>query len=308
MTAILSISGCAATASATTASPSTGATGSSYTISGNVGSTIRVRVTLGSTAGPASATSPAVGPVVGAAPTNKTLPTITDGDEATQGVMLTATTGTWSGTTPIAFTYAWLRCDENGLNCGSTPIGTTATYIPAGADIGKKLRVAVTASNGYGSPATATSDATEVVSSNTPTNTVLPAITTTATTITVGTSLTATAGTWIGAPTITRTNQWQRCNPDGGGCANILGATSLFYTVLAADIGKRLRIEVTATNSAGTAKAVSDADADDRGLAAGERDAAGCQRHGRDGTVARRDRRDVDRDDAVHVLVRVAPL
>ena len=83
-----------------------GATGSSYTISGNVGSTIRVRVTLGSTAGPASATSPAVGPVVGAAPTNKTLPTITDGDEATQGVMLTATTGTWSGTTPIAYTYA----------------------------------------------------------------------------------------------------------------------------------------------------------------------------------------------------------
>ena len=112
----------------------------------------------------------------------------------------------------------------------------------------------MTASNGYGSPATATSDATEVVSSNTPTNTVLPAITTTATTITVGTSLTATPGTWIGAPTITRTNQWQRCNPDGGGCANILGATSLFYTVLAADIGKRLRIEVTATNSAGTAR------------------------------------------------------
>ncbi|MEV5011626.1 hypothetical protein AB0K74_24345 [Streptomyces sp. NPDC056159] len=42
--------------------------------------------------------------------------------------------------------------------------------------------------------------------------------------------------------------QWQRCNARGTGCASIAGATRTTYGLAAADVGKRLRINVTATN------------------------------------------------------------
>lgn len=42
---------------------------------------------------------------IAVAPSNTVLPTISG--TATVGQMLTAATGTWSGTTPITYTYAW---------------------------------------------------------------------------------------------------------------------------------------------------------------------------------------------------------
>jgi hypothetical protein len=72
-----------------------------------------------------------------------------------------------------------------------------------------------------------------------------------------GTTLSTTAGTWVGAGTITYAYQWVRCDagggaPDGSDCPTIPGATGSSYTLAAADIGRRLRVQVTATNSAGS--------------------------------------------------------
>jgi hypothetical protein len=39
----------------------------------------------------------------------------------------------------------------------------------------------------------------------------------------------------------TFTYTWQRCNAEGGGCADIVGATGFSYTLVAADVGKRIR-------------------------------------------------------------------
>lgn len=64
---------------------------------------------------------------------------------------------------------------------------------------------------------------------------------------------TATSGTWTGSPTFTY--QWQRCAEAGGSCANIVGSTTNTYTVVEADVSHRLRVAVTAKNSAGTATA-----------------------------------------------------
>lgn len=232
-----------------------GATGESYTVtSTDVSSTIRVRATVESTAGPASATSGAVGPVVGVAPSNTSAPTITGALTATLGTALTAATGSWAGTSPISFSYAWKQCDATGGSCTAISGATASTYSPVSGDLGKTIRVDVTATNGYGS-ASATSTQTAVVVSNVPTNTALPVVTGTTRT---GFSLSTTTGVWSGAPTITFKYQWQRCNSTGGSCVNIVGAISSFYLLTNADVGSRLRVEVTATNTAGSAKVASE--------------------------------------------------
>jgi hypothetical protein len=75
---------------------------------------------------------------------------------------LIATTGAWSGTPPITFTYQWLRCDGAGDACVVIPGATGRNYTPRSADVGHTLRVVVTARNGVGS-ASAKSSPTQPV-------------------------------------------------------------------------------------------------------------------------------------------------
>jgi hypothetical protein len=75
-----------------------------------------------------------------------------------------------------------------------------------------------------------------------------------------GQQLTASNGSWTNSPT-SYSYQWQRCASDGGGCGAIAGADSQHYTVSSADIGHRLRVQVTAHNSGGSGTATSGATA-----------------------------------------------
>jgi hypothetical protein len=110
-----------------------------------------------------------------------------------------------------------------------------------------KLRV-VAGLVAFGAIAAVASAATGV-----PANTQLPSISGTARD---GSILSASKGDWTGSPT-SYAYQWLRCDSLGGGCAPIGGANSFRYTVASADVGSRLRIEVTATNSAGSGSATS---------------------------------------------------
>src|SRR5687768_13136431 len=65
-----------------------------------------------------------------------------------------------------------------------------------------------------------------------------------------GQTLTATDGTWTNNPTAFQ-YQWQRCRPDGLGCAAIAGATQKTYVVRSADVGRTLRVRVRAVNADG---------------------------------------------------------
>src|SRR5262249_16735952 len=63
-----------------------------------------------------------------------------------------------------------------------------------------------------------------------------------------GAKVKAARGTWVGAKGITYAYQWQRCNSSGGECKNIGGATQTSYRVTPEDVGKTLRVAITATN------------------------------------------------------------
>jgi hypothetical protein len=98
-------------------------------------------------------------------PANTSVPTIAG--TAQQGETLTAGNGTWSGTTPLTFTYQWSRCDNTGKNCKAITGATINTYDVQKADIDNTIVVTVTATNSDGSD-TAQSAATAVVTSTPP--------------------------------------------------------------------------------------------------------------------------------------------
>jgi len=218
--------------------------------------------TVGATAGtrtvtitnPDGQTASAAVLVVGSAPANTVLPTITG--TASAGSTLTASTGTWTGSPAPTFAYQWERCDGAGANCSDIGGATASTYLVAAADAGSTIRVRVTATNAAGSAA-ATSAQTAAVTAA-PANTALPTI---SGLTQVGSTLTATNGTWTGFPAPTFTYQWERCDSAGANCVNIAGATSQSYLLAGADAGSRIRVKVTGTNSVSAATAESAATA-----------------------------------------------
>jgi hypothetical protein len=76
----------------------------------------------------------------------------------------------------------------------------------------------------------------------------------------VGRRLSASKGTWSGLTT-TDLFQWLRCNAGGGSCVAIRHATHASYRLTKHDAGHRIRVRVTAVNSAGRATATSRATA-----------------------------------------------
>jgi len=142
---------------------SIGVSTSTYAVAtGDVGFTLRSRVTAVNSDGQAKAVSNAtavVGPQAG--PPNTAPPTISG--TASVGSTLTANPGTWTGTS-ITFTYQWRQCDAAGDNCTSITGATNSTYVIASGDAGHTIRVAVTGTDATG-PNTVTSAQTSTVTS-----------------------------------------------------------------------------------------------------------------------------------------------
>ena len=224
-----------------------GATSETYTlVSDDVGHTTVVVVTAHNSAGSASKPSAATAVVTGATPPANTVAPVITGSAAV-GWTLNASTGTWSGTTPITYAYQWRRCATNGASCSDISGATSQSYQLANGDAGHTLRVVVTATNAGGS-GQSTSNFTSTIAIVAPGSTTAPSISGTAT---QGQTLTLTRGEWIGATPITYTYAWERCDSSGNNCVSIAGATSTTYTLTASDAGHDIRAAVTAGDSAG---------------------------------------------------------
>ncbi len=192
---------------------------------------------------------PAGAPVKGTAPTIVGVPQ--------GGKLLAALPGAWTGGKPVAFSYQWQRCAVNGSSCMAIPGATAASYVPLATDVGRPLRLVVTASGAGGAASSASALTLAVAAGGAPVGvapkpTKPPTITGL---LEAGQVLTAGRGTWTGAPT-SYAYQWLRCTVDGQNCATVVGSGAT-YTITPGDIASSLVLTVTAVGKggAGSAKA-----------------------------------------------------
>lgn len=218
-----------------------GATAPTYTLlSADAAGRVRVSVVASNVSGVASALSAATAQVSATqAPRNTAGPTISG--SGAQGQTLTMSQGTWTGPTPITFTYQWRRCDTAGNNCVDASSVVPANTIElAAADVGRTIRGIVYARNTGGTTTAITPPSVVISAAATgPSNTAAPAISGTAA---LGQTLTLATGSWGGPTPITYTYQWKRCDASGNACTD---ASSVITTntigLTATDVGKTIR-------------------------------------------------------------------
>jgi hypothetical protein len=167
-----------------------------------------------------------------------------------------------TGDASFAYTYTgpviWLACSLDGSDWfGCDDPATLPTLGPG------SHRFSVLVMNGRHSAIatrdwTVAADVPPVAALTVPVNTAVPVISGTARS---KQTVSASTGTWSGSVT-GFSYQWERCtSTSASSCSPIGGATGSSYTCQTADIDLYLRVEVTATNPAGQATAVSAATA-----------------------------------------------
>lgn len=156
---------------------------------------------------------------------------------------LTCAPGTWSGATPVTYSYKWLRG-------GTIIVGKGGNYVLTEGDAGYPISCEVTATNPAGA-ANAQSQAIRIASTppqTVPFNVSPPSV---AGTPAPEQTLTCLTGTWESHSPITYAYAWFT---DG---VRELGAVEPTYLVTSEDEGKSLSCEVLVTNSYGTGTATS---------------------------------------------------
>ena len=185
--------------------------------------------------------------VVPAKPVNLTPPSFTGSARA--GQTLTETHGTWTNE-PTSYTYQWERCDSSGENCIFPASSTEQAFKLSSTDVGHTIRAIETAINAGGESAPAVSLQSTVVVPEVPTSVSPPSITGSAV---QGKELVESHGTWTNEPT-SYGYQWERCSNAGTECTTIAEATSANYRLTHADVGHKLVIAETASNTGGASK------------------------------------------------------
>ncbi len=220
-----------------------GATGPEYTLwAGDVGTTVRVQVTASDEEGETRATSAPTSRVEPSPPAEVEAPSISGIPEVHRA--LHANFGTWTGTA-LEIRYQWESCDPSGAECAPVEGATGREYELGEGDIGSTLRVRIGAGNPQGA-LTAVSSPTSLVSGSAVlANTSPPSI---AGTPRSGLPVTAEPGGWSESAGVSYGYQWESCDELGSHCEPIEGATGFQYFARAADVGRSLRVLVTAAH------------------------------------------------------------
>ncbi len=224
-----------------------GATESTLSLlTGLIGSTVDLVVTATNVAGSTSATTPVSGLIAGILPSNTGLPSISG--LLQEGQSASVSTGAWTGSSPISYSYQWQQCNATGKSCTNISAATGSTLGLLSGLIGSTLDVVVTATNVAGSTSV-TSPVSGLVTGLLPSNTALPSI---SGLLQEGQSASVSNGSWTGTQPISYSYHWQECNGEGKACTNIAGATGSTLGLVTALIGRTLDVVVTATNSVGS--------------------------------------------------------
>jgi hypothetical protein len=192
-------------------------------------------------------------------PENLTSPTLEG--VAQEGQELRGGAGTWTGSQPIAYAYQWERCAAPGApSCSKIANATRAAYVLTAADVGKYVRLSITATNA-GGKVTQFSGTTAPVLGQVPRN-LAPPTASAKTGIKSGSSLASTPGTWAGTAPLKHAYQWQRCDARGVTCTDVPGANKATYVLKADDVNgtalkSPMRVVVITSNASGEAQATS---------------------------------------------------
>ncbi|MEI6626735.1 MAG: beta-propeller fold lactonase family protein, partial [Thermoleophilia bacterium] len=213
----------------------------------------------------APANAPVVLRSVGATVADTTPPTVT--------AITLASTSRTAATYSVTFSEVVTGVTSTKLTLGGTSTGWTISASVTGSGAGPYVFTLANATSG-GAPAgtliptvvlgagsdAAANQSVRLVGSSTsfgtPVNTVAPVV---SGTLRGANTLTATSGTWPQAPTITYAHQWQVSADGSTGWASATGDgnATASYKVAAVDVGKYVRVAVTATNTYGSATAYS---------------------------------------------------
>ena len=173
-------------------------------------------------------------------PKNTVTPTISG--TLVVGNVLTCSTGTWTGNTPITYAYQWLR---NGQVISGA---TSNTYTSVTADIGQNITCRVSATNTYGTGAQITTSAVVVTSS--PILVQAPVI---YGIYLEGSVLTVQNGYYQAQPSATITRKWQYSTDSGSTWNDYSPAqTGTTYTIQTGEAGRQIRVLETASNGVGS--------------------------------------------------------
>lgn len=175
-----------------------------------------------------------------------TLPVTVTGAARVGQTLAMSGNGKWFGNPAPVLSYQWQRSTGTG-SWQNIPGATGTEHAATDSDMGRGLRLIVTAKNGSGTAAEA-SAATPIISGIAPQSTSPPTV---SGNVTVTGTLSATAGIWTADPAATFAYQWQR--QTGATWSNVQGATSAKYKTGDGDIGHAMRVIVTATNAYGHA-------------------------------------------------------
>lgn len=174
-------------------------------------------------------------------PKNTSPPTIStlSGIQPSPGQTLVASTGTWTGKPPLAYTYEWYECDDTGANCVDTN-ASGSTYAVGDSDYAQDLAVRVTASNSAGQLSVMSAP---VYIGPQPPQLLDPPTLSGGTQ--VGDTLTTTPGVWVTYPAYDAFYVWSDCDSSGANCTVTDPADSgPTYTLTAADLGYRVQVTV----------------------------------------------------------------
>jgi hypothetical protein len=202
----------------------------------------------------AALAGPLAGAAQGATPAVVTKPAVNGTPQV--GQPLTYTSGTWNPSSTVV--DQWWSCTPTCAQIAGTT-NNQASYTVQPGDLGATIEISETATDAVvgDTPASTTSAAVGPVTAApppaSPTNTTPPSITGADI---LGQALTETGDVWTGSPT-KFTYQWLRCTTattctaitDGTGAAKT-------YTLVAADVGDTMEVQMTASNSNPTASAV----------------------------------------------------
>jgi len=164
------------------------------------------------------------------------------------GAQISVTGVSWSNNPTLS--YQWYSSQD-----GTTwePIGgaTDTVYTNQPSDAGLFLKIVVQASNQFGTTSREAVTGNPVVGY--PVNSAIPSI---GGVFSEAQVLTVQPGTWLGSPTLSY--QWYSSS-DGTTWEPISGATNTVYTIQPSDLGLKIHVVETATNSLGSATATSGA-------------------------------------------------